>query len=174
MENTQQPTTKKYALNYGLLIGGVGIIFSLMLHFMDMQYDQSAGKTIISTLILVVLVVLAIYQFKKANGGLLSLGDALKVGMGAAAIAALITVLYLLLYVNVIDPDFHEKVAEMSRAGMLKNNPEMSQEQMDQTIEMQQKFFWVTYPVVLILNIFVGFVVSLITGLIMKKSDQQL
>ena len=173
MENTQ-PTTGKFAIRFGLILGGIGIIFSLRLHFMDMQYDQGMGKQIVSTVFLVAIIALAIFQFKKANGGYLTLGEALKTGIGTALIGAVITVIYLLLYVNVIDPDFSTKIADIARAGMIENNPELTQEQIDTAVEMQQKFFWVTYPIIFIFNIFIGFIVSLITGLILKKSENEM
>ncbi|WP_335964492.1 DUF4199 domain-containing protein [Galbibacter sp. PAP.153] len=173
MENTQ-PTTGKFALKYGIITSVIGIAFSLMLHFMDMQYSQSTGVQIVSTLILVSLVIVAIYQFKKANDGYLELGQALKVGMGVAAIAAVITVIYLVLYINFIEVDYHDKLAEITRAKMIEANPDLSTQQQDQAIEMQRKFFWVTYPIILIFNIFIGFVVSLITGLIMKKTKSEM
>ncbi|EIJ37221.1 hypothetical protein JoomaDRAFT_0161 [Galbibacter orientalis DSM 19592] len=173
MENTQ-PTTGKFAIRFGLILGGIGIIFSLMLYFMDMQYDQGMGKQIVSTVFLVAIIALAIFQFKKANGGYLTLGEALKTGIGTALIGAVITVIYLLLYVNVIDPDFSTKIADIARAGMIENNPELTQEQIDTAVEMQQKFFWVTYPIIFIFNIFIGFIVSLITGLILKKSENEM
>ena len=141
---------------------------------MDMQYDQGMGKQIVSTVFLVAIIALAIFQFKKANGGYLTLGEALKTGIGTALIGAVITVIYLLLYVNVIDPDFSTKIADIARAGMIENNPELTQEQIDTAVEMQQKFFWVTYPIIFIFNIFIGFIVSLITGLILKKSENEM
>lgn len=172
MENTQ-PTTGQFALRYGLLLGAVSIVFSLMLHFMDMQYDQGMGKNIVSIIMLFGIIILGIIQFKKANQSYISVSEALKIGVGTALIGAIITILYLLLYVNVIDPNFHEHIAELSRAGMKQQNPEMTAEQMDTAIEMQQKFFWVTYPFILIFNIFVGFVISFITGLIVKKARNE-
>lgn len=172
MENTT-PTTGQFALRYGLLLGAISIVFSLMLHFMDMQYDQSMSKNIVSIIMLFGIIILAIIQFKRTNGSYISISEALKIGVGTALIGAIITILYLVLYVNVIDPDFHEQIAQLSRAGMKEQNPEMTTEQMDTAIEMQQKFFWVTYPFILIFNIFVGFVISFITGLIVKKAKNE-
>lgn len=172
MESTQ-PTTGQFALRYGLLLGAVTVVFSLMLHFMDMQYDQGMAKNIISIVMLFGIILLAVIQFKKSNEGYISVSEALKVGVGTALIGGIIAIIYTMIYVNFIDPNFHEQIAELSRAGMMENNPEMTQEQMDTAIEMQQKFFWVTYPFILIFNIVVGFVISLIAGLIVKKGKNE-
>ncbi|EKF56368.1 hypothetical protein I215_02558 [Galbibacter marinus] len=172
MEKTQ-PTTGQFALRYGLILGALTIVFSLMLHFMDMQYDQGMAKNIVSMIMLIGVIILAIIQFKKLNNSYISVSEALKIGVGTSLIGGIIAVLYILVYVNFIDPNFHEQIAELSRAGMIKQNPEMTQEQLDTAVEMQQKFFWVTYPFILIFNIFIGFVVSLITGLIVKKGKNE-
>jgi len=169
----QSPKTGKFALNYGILLGAINVVFSLMLHFMDMQYDQGQAKNIISIFVLLAILVIAIYQFKKTNNGFLKLSEALKVGMGAALIAGIIVVLYLLIYFNFIDPGFVDKFSEISRAAMMENNPEMTTEQIENAITMQKDFFWITYPTILIFNLFVGFIVSLITGLAMKKSESE-
>ncbi|MGS0524105.1 hypothetical protein ACU8V7_01885 [Zobellia nedashkovskayae] len=57
--------TGKFAFNYGLLVGGIGIAFGIMLYTMDMHYERGLAVQGTQTLILVVGIVLGIYQFKK-------------------------------------------------------------------------------------------------------------
>jgi len=168
MEN-QEPKTGKFALNYGLIAGGIGIVFSLMIFFMDMLYDPNQLKNWIPTIILIVVIVLAVIAFKKANDGLLNISQGLKVSVGVALVAAILGIIYLILLVNVLEPDFAEKNAEATRALMTTTYPELTSEQIDQNIEMQNKFFWIAYPFILIINCLVGLVVGLIVSLIMKK-----
>jgi thiamine transporter ThiT len=49
----------------------------------------------------------------------------------------------------------------------------MTSEQLDQMVEMQKKFSWVTYPAILIMSLLLGLVVGLVTGLIVKKSKPE-
>lgn len=58
---------------------------------------------------------------------------------------------------------------EIGKQQALANNPELTEEQIDQGIEMQKKFAWISYPVILILNVIIGLVVGLIAGLILRK-----
>ena len=164
-----QPKTGKFAWTYGAIGGGIGVIFTLMLMSMDMLYDQGWGKSVVSTLILVAVIALAIFNFKKQNQGFLSLNQAIKVGIGTSLVAALIALVFTYLITNFFVPDFMDKTAELSRATMMENNPQLTPEQMDNAIEMQKKYFWVAYPMILIFNLFIGFIVSLITGLVMRK-----
>ncbi len=162
-------STGKLAWTYGALGGGVGIIFTLMLLSMDMLYDQGWGKSVVSTLILVAAIYLAISSFKKQNEGFLTLGQALKTGIGTALVAAIIALVFTYLLTNFFVPDFMEKTAELSRVTIKEKNPQITPEQLDNAIEMQNKFFWIMYPMILLFNLFIGFIVSLITGLILKK-----
>ncbi|WP_224490991.1 DUF4199 domain-containing protein [Robertkochia flava] len=167
----QKPKTGQFALRFGLLMGALGITFSLMLHFMDLQYTQSAANSVVGIAIILGILITAIYQYKKANGGYLSLTDALKVGIGAALVGGIISALYTMLYANVIEPDFLERSGEMMRSTLRNDNPDLTTEQIENAVQSQRDFFWVTYPILIIFNLFVGFIVSLVIGLIMRKEQ---
>ncbi|WP_405382612.1 DUF4199 domain-containing protein [Maribacter sp. LLG6340-A2] len=166
-----QPKTGKFALNYGLITGIIGIIFGIMLYIMDMHYEQGAAIQITQTLILAAGIVLAIIQFKKAGDGLLSISEALKVGAGVALIAAICGLIYFFILSNVIEPDYMDKVFEIGKVKAMNDNPNLTEEQIDQGIEMQKGFAWISYPVILIINVVIGLIVGLITGLILKKEE---
>jgi hypothetical protein len=166
-----QPNTGKYALNFGLLTGLVGVIFGIMLYTMDMHYEQGATIQITQTLILAAGIVFAIIQFKKAGGGFLSLSNALKVGAGVALIAAIAGLLYFFILSNVIEPDYMDKIFEIGKIKAMADNPSLTEEQIDQGIEMQKSFAWISYPVLIIINVLIGLIIGLITGLILKKEE---
>nr|WP_299389092.1 DUF4199 domain-containing protein [Allomuricauda sp.] len=164
-----QPKVGRFSLNYGALAGVAGIVFSLMLYFADMHHERNAGIQSVQFALLAVFVVLAIFQFKKANGGYLSLIDALKMGAGVAAISFVIGIVYFLIFSNLIEPNFMEEAYELGKQQMIEQNPNLTAEQVNQGIEMQKRFFWVIMAVFMIISVVFGFIVSLIAGLIMKK-----
>ncbi len=164
-----QPKTGKFALNYGLITGGAGIVFGIMLYMMDMQYEQGIAIQGIQIAILAAGIVWAIVQFKKANLGFLNISHALKVGAGVALVAGIIGLIYFFLFSNFIEPDFMDNLSEIGKQKALEDNPQLTEAQIDQGMEMQKKFAWVSYPIILIFNVIIGLVVGLITGLIMKK-----
>ncbi|WP_430425376.1 DUF4199 domain-containing protein [Maribacter litoralis] len=166
-----QPKTGKFALKYGLLTGIIGVIFGIMLFAMDMHYEQGAAIQITQTLILAAGVIFAIVQFKKAGGGLLSISEALKVGAGVALIAAIVGLLYFFLLSNVIEPDYMDKMYEIGKIKAMADNPSLTEEQIDKGIEMNKSFAWITYPVLIIMNVIIGLIIGLITGLILKKEE---
>lgn len=167
MEETQ-PKTGKFSLNYGLILGLISVVFGLMLYTMDAHYTQDTTTTIISVLIMVGIIAWGIFNFRKANGGYLSLSQALKLGAGIALIAGIIGVLYAIVLANVIDPEFVTKVADIQKASDQAAG-QLSTEQIQQRYDGTVKFFWMGYPFILIINIIIGLLIGLITGLILKK-----
>ena len=117
------------------------------------------------------MIVYAIKAFKKANGGFLTLGEALKVGIGTALIGGLIGVIWTLLLTNVLEPDYMQQVMEVQKEKMLDQG--LSEEQIEASAEMMEKFSspLISVAASLIGNLFFGFIISLIGGLIMQKKQ---
>ncbi len=166
-----QPKTGKFALNFGALTGLVGVVFAIMLFTMDLHYEQGVGVQITQTLILAAGIVLGIIQYKKAGNGFLTISQALKVGAGVALIAGIIGLIWFFTLTNVLEPEYMNKMYEIGKVTAMEQNPTLTEEQIDQGIEMQKGFAWLSYPIILIINIVIGLVVGLITGLILKKQE---
>lgn len=164
-----QLKTRTFSLKFGVLFGVFSIVFSFMLYSADMQYENGALVQIIQYSLLATAVILGIYQFKKANGGFLSIVEGMKIGTLAAFIGAVIAVIYFYVFANFIQPDFLDNMFEIQKQQAMAANPSLTEEQMNQGIEMQKKFAWIWYPGVVIIYTIFGFIVGLITGLIMKK-----
>ncbi len=166
-ENT--PKTGKYALNFGLILGAAGLIFGLMLYSMDMHYDRSWPIQVVNYVLMAAVIIIAIAQFKKANTNFLKIGEALKIGAGVALIAGIIGLIYFFVLSNIIEPDYMDKMYELGKVEAMEKNPNLTEAQINQGIEMQKNFAWVFYPIGLIVNIIIGLVFGLIGGLIMQK-----
>ncbi|WP_222984485.1 DUF4199 domain-containing protein [Flagellimonas meishanensis] len=165
----QQPKTGKFSLNYGLILGGISVVFGIMLYTQEMHTSQSSALMVIGIAIAAVVTFLGISAFKKANGSYLSLSEALKIGAGIALIAGIIGIVYNIVLVNYIDPDAPSKIMD-ARLGPALMNGEITQEEFDMQKEQSIKFWWMGYPIILIINILIGLVLGLVTGLILKKS----
>lgn len=164
-----QPKTGKFSLNYGLILGGISVVFGIMLYTQDMHTSQSPALMIIGIVLAAVVTFIGISNFRKANEGFLTLSQALKIGAGIALISAIIAVVYNLVLVNIIDPDTPSKIMD-ARLGPALESGEITQEQFDVQKEQSIQFWWMGYPVLLILNILIGLVLGLISGLILKKA----
>ena len=166
------PKTGKFSLNYGLILGGLGVVFGLMLFLSDAHTSQSPINSVISIVMSVAVIFWGILNFRKANEGFLSIGQALKLGAGIALVAGIITVLWTILLSNVLDPDFPSKVMD-ARLAEVAQEANLTAEQLQQQKEMGLKFWWFGYPVILIFNIIIGLVIGLVGGLIFKKAKPE-
>ncbi|NJB72058.1 F0F1-type ATP synthase assembly protein I [Saonia flava] len=165
-----QVKPKKFILNYGLILGAVGIVFGVMLMTQNMHYEQSLPIIIVSIVLTGVFVFLGVNAFKKANGGYLKIAEALKIGVGIALISTIISLLYNYVLMTFIEPDFMDKAMEIAKTNAFAKNPKLTQEQWDTGVAMQEKFAWLRYPIGLIIGCLLGLVLGLISGLILKKS----
>ncbi|SMC87043.1 DUF4199 domain-containing protein [Cellulophaga tyrosinoxydans] len=164
----KRPTTGKFGLIYGVIAAGIGIVFTFMLMAGDMLYDQSPVKNIVQILIFVGVVIAAIYNFRKANNGFLTIKKALGIGFIASLVTAILSIAFTYILANFIEPDFWDKFSEIVRVAIEESNPNLTPEQVEGGVSMQIMFF---YPMILIFNLFIGFITALITGLILKKSE---
>lgn len=156
-------------MNYGLIMGVVGVIWNVMLYSMDAHTSRDTANTVIGLVITIAIITWGIWAFRKANGGYLSLGQAVKLGMGMALVSGIIAVLYTILMAHVIDPDYIKDIAEAQKAAAEAQGT-FTSEQIEQQYQGTLDYFWFSYPVILIFSVLIGLVVGLIDGLILKKA----
>jgi hypothetical protein len=164
-----QPKIGKFSWTYGLLLGLASVAFNVMLYTMDMHYEQGWGIRIVGLVLMLAAIVFGIMQYKNANSGFLKTVEGVKLGAGIGLVAAIIGLIYYALLTNVIEPDFMDKAMDIAKVGALESNPQMTDEQWQQGVDMQKKFAWLAYPFVILFNIIVGLIIGGLTGLIMKN-----
>jgi len=170
---TQEFSTKKIAMNNGLLLGLIGVVIGVIKYVMNWHLEQSPIEMLLSVALTVAILVFSYNQFKKLTGGFMSLGQALKLGMGVILISTLIAVIFNYVLMNIIEPTMLEQMQDIQWEKALEKNPNMTQAQIDAGKEMSAKF---SSPAIigamqLVAGLFFGFIISLITGLIMKRDN---
>lgn len=99
-------------LRYGILFGIVSIIFSLIFFYV---FPIGLGKQgIFSLVLMVVFLVLAGQAEKKENFGVLSYGEAFKTTFLAGFSGLVISGLFTIILMNLIDPSLVEKMTEQT------------------------------------------------------------
>ena len=171
---TQKSSQTQIMLNYGLILGFIGILMNVALYALGKTYEPHWSQAVIGFAIMIAVIILAIKKYKDLNGGYLSLGDALKIGLGIALISGIISVIYSLIFTNFIEPEYYNRMAEIQQQKILEKYPEISDEQLEASMEMGKKFSGpvITSAFALIGSLFFGFIISLIGGAIMKKSNE--
>ena len=168
----QKTILKATIFQYGQIYGGISVAFAIMLFIMDMHYQGGSLQQWTALIIMVGSITFAQIAYRKLNDGYLNLSEAIKVGLGVTLIGILIAVVYGWFQAIVLDPNQIEKATEFALNQAIDQNPEMT----DEMIAMTQEWIeWGSSPGIstafaLGFGLLFGSIVSLITGLFVKKS----
>ena len=169
---TKKASVRKIALNYGLYMALATIVLSVIVYVMGQALEQPWWQSVLNFAILVLFIVFGFKAFKREGDGFMSLGDALKTGLAIVLVSALVVSVYNYIFMNFIEPDFVDQMLDKARENMLEQNPNMTDEQLETAMGFTSKFMspGIMFAFGLIASLFFGFIVSLITGLIMKQN----
>lgn len=168
---TEKISAGKFSINYGVILGLVMVVISVLTYVTGLAIKGAQWPAAIYYLVFPIVIFYAISQYKKRNANFLSLSDALKVGVIIGIISAIVFVIYSLIFNYIIDPDFNNEMIAVAKDKMIEENPDMTQEMIDQGMKFVEMFanpwlmgaFWVAMS-----GIF-GLIYALIGGLVMKK-----
>ena len=83
-------SVRDFILHYGNILGLVSIMFALMIFFLDLHYAQENSVSLVNYGISIVVLIIALLDYRKTSNEILSLGDSIKMGMGVFLILSLI------------------------------------------------------------------------------------
>ncbi len=169
MEN--QVSSSKFMLNYGLILGLIAVLLSVIGYVAGATEQGAQWPQWIFYLVFAVFIFYSINAFRTKNGGYMSLGQALKVGVGIAIVSGLIAAIYNYVFLTFIDPEIMENLMLAAEDKMIEDNPSMTDEQVEMAMSWARKF---ANPVLggaflVIFSAIFGFIYSLIAGLIWKR-----
>lgn len=164
--DTQKPISH---ISAGLIMAGILVVFSTVISFMNLS--ASPGVSFIQPVIIIVGLIMLIRTYGKANGYSLSFGNLFAYGFKTTAVFTIISIVFSVLFL-LLFPDLKEKSFEMAREQM-EANPNISEDQIDQAIDMSRRFFWVgVIGGSMIFMIITGAIGSLIGAGVTKKQPQ--
>ena len=172
MEN--QANSKGIILNNGLYYGLILVLISLITYALGIHLDPTAGYVSLGVLaiLLIVFPIIGMSKFKKDNGGFMTWGQGVKIGVGIVLIGTLISIIYNQIFSNFIEPDFYAQVEEITRKGL--EDAGRTEEQIDAQIAMTSKFqgTLIGDAMGLLFFAFIGFVISAIVSAIKKHTEE--
>ena len=170
MEN--QASSKSIILNNGLYYGIVSIVFSVILYAMDMHLEQGIVQAVGGFAIMIAFVVMSQRKFKLDNSNLMSFGQAVKVGMGVVLVATVIGLIYNYIFATFIEPDMINQVLEKQKQAFIDSG--LTDEQIEAQMKVVKQFSspLISSAIALLAAAFFGFVVSAISGAILKRSEE--
>lgn len=166
------------AVKNGILSGIVGIIYSMILYFIDPGM-MVGSMAYLGFLIPIIFMVLAAREEKAKNEGFLSFGEGLKVTILTVAIGMLLTSIFSYVLMNFIDPGMVDVIKEQaiaqaeSMADMF-GADEAGKEAMMESIEDQDFAPTILTSIMnfLVILIFPFFFIALIISAIVKKENK--
>tara|TARA_B110000093_G_C12636186_1_gene272282 strand:+ start:42 stop:557 length:516 start_codon:yes stop_codon:yes gene_type:complete len=167
----QKTTPGKFGVNFGLVLGVLMIIISMLIYATDMALKGQDWPMNIYYVLFPVTIFYSINKYKKQNDGLLGVSEAIKTGIIVALISALVYVLYALLFNYVIDPSYNEQILEFSTNKIAESDAPLEAKEI--SLKMIEFFinpingslFWIA------MSLFLGLIYSLTGGLVMKKTE---
>ncbi|HEY0046114.1 MAG TPA: DUF4199 domain-containing protein [Flavobacterium sp.] len=175
MKETTVKSPAKFALQFGALFGIIMILEFVILYVADIDpISMPMVGTIINVVNFLVLPVLfislACTSYKKMNGGFISFGQCLKIGVTLCLIAGVIYSVFASIWA-VVFPEYTATVLRKTRAVMVDTSPELTEDQIDMALSMTEKFMnpALMIPVTILTYCVIGLLFSLIIGAIVKK-----
>ena len=171
MEN--QTNSKSFIVNNGAILGVVSILLSLVMYATGNHLDPHWSISLISAELFIGVIIFGTKKFKEANGGFMSWGEGVKIGVGIAVVAGLIVVIYNYIFMNFIEPDLMSQMIEVQNQKFLDQG--MTEEQIEAANDMGKSFQ--TPGIMAAMGIIGyaigGFIVAAITSAIMKKTEEE-
>jgi hypothetical protein len=176
LEEMQTPDTEKVSpikasTKYGLVFGLLLIIYSLVINFTNQMMNPAMSY--VSWVLMIVFLAWAMLDYRKNNEGYMNYGDGLVLGTISMAISGLIAGIFSVIYMNVIDPSFSKNMLTMVREQMEKQNPNMSDEQIEMGLKFAEFFtnpIWIITisPIMYAIS---GILLSLIVAAFIQKKN---
>ena len=169
MENKGN-TMIKSSMTYGLILGIVLVVFSLITYMLGV-IKPPTWVTIINIVIMIGGVYYGIKKYRDEDlGGEITYGKAVGYGILICVFAAVINSIYTLLLVTVIDTEYMNKILSMQEEEMI-NKGIYTEEQIELGMEYARKF---TSPLIMTISglfsgAFFGAIISLILAIFLKK-----
>ncbi|MFN8324752.1 MAG: DUF4199 domain-containing protein [Flavobacteriaceae bacterium] len=167
----ERNTIKNIIITNGIMLGLAGIIVSVIKYGFSSNYtEKNAWEQILGIALMIGFIYYSISTFKKKNENLLSISQALKIGLGVTIISSLFTILYVYLFSNFIEPDFSNKILELQIQEMEKANT--PKETIETSINMMKNYMMpIMYFSIIMVSLIIGLITSLIIGAVLKKEN---
>jgi hypothetical protein len=173
MEELQSPpSTGKIALKWGLILGVVLILFSLVIN-MTGNFGNNALQSI-SYIFIIVGIVLAHKDYKDSGDGYMSYGKGLGIGTLTVIIAFVISGIFGYIYMTAIDPTLIDALKEQQILQMEEQG--MSDAQIEQAMGFTESFMTpgMLTLFAILFSAFIGFILSLIISAFTKNNNPEL
>ncbi|GAB3022747.1 DUF4199 domain-containing protein [Spirosoma pulveris] len=165
----EQPSTARVALKWGVIFGLVLMAITLIMYLTDQATNPLFSGLTLGAM--VAFLILSMREFRSLNGGYMTYGEGLGLGALTSAVGGLLSSAFTTFYNVVIDPTVQQRALEQARE-KLEEQGSMSDEAIDQAMEMSEKFQspGFTFIAGVFGTLIVGFLLSLIVAAFIRRN----
>ncbi|GAB3972783.1 hypothetical protein GCM10028806_25390 [Spirosoma terrae] len=159
----------RIALKWGVILGISLMLVTLIMYLTDQGSNPWFGLLTLGAMVSVL--VLSMQEYRKLNGGFMTYGEGFGIGALLSAVGGLLSSLFNTFYNVVIDPSIQQRAFEQARE-RLEDQGKLSDEQIDQALEISQKFQspGFTFIAGVFGTIIMGAILSLIIAAIIRRN----
>lgn len=165
---------RRFAMNYGTVLGLCLILVSLVLWVLDFDDTKSLVPSILNNITIIGFLVYGIIQFRdNINNGFISYSSSLKLGTTIAFFSSVIMAFYSVIYLNYLNPETLSNLLNMTEQTLLEANPEITDEMLDSQLDMVARFMQPHWMMILgvLSGTFTGFLFSSIASIFLKRNN---
>jgi len=168
----EKPSTARIALKWGVITSVVIIIYTVISYMTGLFKNTTSSY--LSFLFLLGGIILAVKEYKTLSNNFLSFGEGLGVGTLMSAVTGLISSLFSIVYMLMIDTTIMQQLGDMQVEQLEKRG--MTPEEIDQAMEMVSKFSspGMLFVFAVLGYIFFGFIWSLIVAAVQKNEKHEM
>ncbi|MCF8348605.1 MAG: DUF4199 domain-containing protein [Bacteroidales bacterium] len=159
----------------GILIGFALIVFQLIMYLLDVPSESYVNY--LAFVVLAAGLFWSIIQFRDNRlDGFISYGKAVGSGFAVGLIASVLIGVFMYFYVTYMNTGLVEQVLITAEENMLEQNPNMTDEQIEQAMSMVEIFTTPTMMAVMsfVYNVVVSVIFSLIIAIFAKREDRSI
>jgi len=158
----------------GLILGLIGVAFSLLMWILDLSFNKNIGYLFLLVEIVILFFLIKSYRDNHMHGSI-SYGQALGAGVVIFLYATIITSIFSYILNTFIDPGLMQKGLAVQEQAMLDRGG-LTQEQIDAGLKIAAKMMKpvISIPIGLVVNMFFGLILSLIAAAFVRKEGNPL
>ena len=166
----EKVSSARISLKWGLIFGLLGVVSSTVMYTMG-WFSQTAITIVVSIVLFFTIAFLAMREFRDLNGGFMTFGQGVGLGMLLSVTAGVIAGVYDFVYKQFVDTTLVDKQISLleEKYESMGMSPEMIEQSMGSAKVMMDGPFALLS--VVLTYAFMGLICSLIMAAIMKKNQ---
>ena len=163
----------KANLTNGLILGLIGIVYSLVMYFLDLSANQAQGWIFMLIQFVILFYLIKSYRDNYLHG-MITFGQGLGAGMVIIVYYSIISAIFAYLLFKFIDTGLIDKQIALAEEKMLERG--MPQASIDAGMAIQKKIMIpeIMAPISIFGNVFMGLIMSLIAAAFVRKEGNPL